>query len=50
MFCFDPKHEEFESSVQWTGGKLGTFQPEEFDLKAINSALSPLRWPVRHRP
>jgi hypothetical protein len=25
------------------------YQPEEFDVKAVNEILSRMRWPVRHR-
>lgn len=52
---FDPSHEEFDHCVQWAGGpspvnqSVGRFQPEEFDLQAVNAALSRMRWPARHR-
>ncbi len=32
----DPKHAEHESMLTWIGG---TFDPEGFDLNAINRAL-----------
>ena len=43
---FEPRHEEHEHFTAWCGGR---FQPEEFDVAAVNDALSQLRWPVRHR-
>jgi hypothetical protein len=52
---FDPSHKEFDHYVQWAGGpspvnqSVGRFQPEEFDLRAVNAALSRMRWPARHR-
>lgn len=50
---FDPSHEEFDHYVQWAEGpspvnpSAGRFQPEEFDLGAVNAALSRTR-PARH--
>jgi hypothetical protein len=41
---FNPAHEEYEQLVAWFGGR---FQPEEFDLAAVNRRLSRMRWPVR---
>jgi len=32
---FDPKHQEHDQCVRWARGR---FQPEEFDLKAVNEA------------
>ena len=52
---FDPRHEEYEHSVRWAGGPsaltqaVERFQPEEFDIKAVNANLSQMRWPARHR-
>ena len=53
---FDPSHEEYEKNVRWAGGPSaltrweGRFQPEEFDVKAVNDTLSRMRWPARrHR-
>jgi Plasmid pRiA4b ORF-3-like protein len=52
---FDPSHEDFNHYVQWAGGpspvnqSVGRFQPEEFDLQAVNAAMSRRRWPTRHR-
>jgi len=52
---FDPSHEEFDHYLQWAEGpspvnqSVGRFQPEEFDLRAVNAALSRMRWPARHR-
>ncbi len=52
---FDPHHEEYEHNVSWAGGPLalteGTerFQPEEFDVKAVNATLSRMRWPAPRR-
>lgn len=43
---FQPGHEEFEHYRRWAGDG---FQPEDFDLKAVNNTLSRMRWPVRHR-
>ena len=41
---FDPTHEEHAHMVRWAGGR---FQPEGFDLAAVNKRLSRMRWPVR---
>ncbi len=52
---FDPSHEEYEHSVRWAGGPSAPthsaerFQPEEFDVRAVNNTLSRMRWPARHR-
>ena len=43
---FDPKHEDFEHFMARAGG---SFQPEEFDVRAVNEKLSRLRCPIRHR-
>jgi hypothetical protein len=43
---FDPGHEDFEHFRDWAGA---SFQPEEFDVQAVNLELSRLRWPIRHR-
>ena len=43
---FDPKHEEHNQYVRWAGGR---FQPEGFDLKAVNEALLKMRSRVRRR-
>ncbi|RPJ08583.1 MAG: plasmid pRiA4b ORF-3 family protein, partial [Deltaproteobacteria bacterium] len=32
----DPKHEEYESALEWLGGD---FDPEGFDMEATNKAL-----------
>ena len=42
---FEPGHEEFSHFRGWGGGK---FHAEEFDLKAVNTILERMRWPVRH--
>ena len=48
---FEPGHEEYEHYVRWAGGPLplnrsvGRFQPEEFNIMAVNDALSRMRWP-----
>ena len=48
---FEPSHEEYERYVRWAGGpsppdrSVGRFQPEEFDIMAVNGALSRMRWP-----
>jgi hypothetical protein len=42
---FDPTHQEYEHLVGWAG----PFQAEQFDVKAVNEALSRMRWPIRHR-
>lgn len=42
----DHGHEDFERFRGWAGA---SFQPEEFDLRAVNLKLSSLRWPIRHR-
>ncbi len=52
---FDPRQEEHEHYVHWAGNpsvltrSLGRFQPEEFDVRAVNDTLSRMRWPARHR-
>jgi len=38
----DPKHEEYESMMEWLGGK---FDPEAFDRNKINKYLRKLKWP-----
>jgi hypothetical protein len=43
---FEPGHEEFSHFRGWAGGK---FHAEDFDLKAVNTILERMRWPVRHR-
>jgi len=43
---FDPTHEDYEHYSAWAGG---SFQPEEFDVNAVNQVLSRMRWPARHR-
>ncbi len=43
---FDPTHEEYERYLTWAGG---SFQPEEFDQRAVNEVLSRMSWPARHR-
>jgi hypothetical protein len=43
---FDPGNEEFEHYRAWAGD---SFQPEHFDLKAVNETLARMRWPKRHR-
>lgn len=46
---FEPRHEDFEHCITWAGGpsavnrSVGRFQPEEFDLKAVNDLLSRTR-------
>jgi len=56
---FEPGHEEYEHYVRWAGGpsplnrSVGRFQPEEFNITAVNDALSRMRWPSaskRNRP
>ena len=42
---FEPGHEEFSHFRGWAGGK---FHAEEFDLKAVNTILERMRWPVKH--
>jgi len=48
---FEPGHEEYEHYVRWAGGpsplnrSVGRFQPEEFNIMAVNDALSRMRWP-----
>ena len=42
---FEPGHEEFGHFRGWAGGR---FHAEEFDLKAVNTILERMRWPVRH--
>lgn len=38
----NPKHEEYESMMEWLGGK---FDPEAFDIKRANTYLRKLKWP-----
>ncbi len=38
----NPKHEEYESMMEWLGGK---FDPEAFDRDKINKYLRNLKWP-----
>jgi hypothetical protein len=53
---FEPTHEEYEHYVRWAKGpspvnlSVGRFEPEEFDVRAVNACLSRMRWPARHRP
>jgi pRiA4b ORF-3-like protein len=37
----DPEHEEYDQSLLWAGG--GAFDPEGFDLNAVNRALGRVR-------
>jgi hypothetical protein len=37
----DPQHEEHEDMLSWIGG---SFDPEAFDLQAVNKALKKLRY------
>jgi hypothetical protein len=52
---FEPSHADYEHYVRWAGGpsalnrSAGRFQPEQFELAAVNDALSRMRWPARHR-
>lgn len=52
---FDPHHKEYDLSVRWAGGPsalinaVERFQPEGFDVKAVNATLARMRWPARHR-
>ena len=43
---FDPTYEDYEHYMGWVGG---SFQPEEFNMGAVNETLSRMRWPLRHR-
>jgi len=36
----DPEHEEHDEYLEWVGGE---FDPEAFDLEAINQALRALK-------
>jgi len=38
----NPKHKEYESMMEWLGGK---FNPEAFDRDRINKYLRKLKWP-----
>ena len=38
----DPKHEEYESTMEWLGGG---FDPEAFDRDKTNKHLRKLKWP-----
>jgi hypothetical protein len=38
----DPKHEEYESMMEWLGGE---FDPERFDRDSVNKYLRSLKWP-----
>jgi len=50
---FEPRHEEFEHYIQWAEGpspvnrSAGRFQPEGFNVTAVNERLSQRRWPRR---
>jgi pRiA4b ORF-3-like protein len=50
---FEPRHEEFEHYIKWAEGpspvnrSAGRFQPEEFNVTAVNNRLSQRRWPGR---
>jgi hypothetical protein len=37
---FDPRHPEFEEMRTWAG----RFEPDRFDLRAVNAALAAVRW------
>ena len=36
----DPSHEEYQSMLEWVGGK---FDPEDFSVEEIDARLTPLR-------
>jgi len=38
----DPRHEEYESMLEWLGGE---FDPEAFDCEGTNKHLRKLKWP-----
>jgi hypothetical protein len=38
----DPKHEEYDSMMEWLGGD---FDPEAFDRDRVNKYLKALKWP-----
>ena len=38
----DAKHKEYESMMEWLGGK---FDPHAFDIKKVNKHLQKLKWP-----
>jgi Plasmid pRiA4b ORF-3-like protein len=43
----DPEHEEHDAMLEWVGG---AFDPEAFDLRAVNQALAnlgPSPWDLR---
>jgi hypothetical protein len=40
QILFDPRHAEFDETRRW----VGTFEPERFDLRAVNAALSAIPW------
>jgi hypothetical protein len=42
----NPKHERHEELSEWVGGK---FDPEDFNLKAVNERLKSLRPSARRR-
>lgn len=47
---FEPGHQEHENYVRWAEGPADErFQPEEFNLPAVNDILSRMQWPARHR-
>ena len=37
---FDPRHPEFEEMREWAG----RFEPDRFDLRAVNAALAAVPW------
>lgn len=38
----DPRHDEYESTLEWLSGG---FDPEAFSIDKINKYLSKLKWP-----
>ena len=42
---FDPAHEDYQRLLTWFGDH---FQAEEFDVMAVNNALSGMKLPLRH--
>jgi hypothetical protein len=52
---FEPGHREYEHYVRWAGGpspldhSVGRFQPEGFNIIAVNDALSRTRWSAAKR-
>jgi len=43
----NPRHKEYKSMLEWLGGK---FDPDLFDIEAVNTCLRKLKWPRVTQP